>query len=82
MATWTRREVVTRRVEYIVPAEGPYGACWAEVCKAFSAIRSDLETAGVLPELASMPDDMVRVLPGEDEILIVADLPTQVSEED
>lgn len=62
MATYTRREVTTRRIEWAVPALPPYGASWAEVKKAFDAAEAEL---GWEPF-----DDEIVVLPGDDEVII------------
>lgn len=70
MATYSRRERITRTVEFPVPAEQPYGACWAEVWKAFNAARQELVVAGRLEKDVSPPDDMIRILPGDDEVIV------------
>jgi hypothetical protein len=46
MATYSYREVTTRRGEYVVPAEEPYGACWVEVMKAIHAAHRTLVDLG------------------------------------
>lgn len=81
MATYSRREVWTHRIEYSVPAEPPFGACWAEVAKAFTAARNDLVTSGVIGPEREMWDDQVKVIPSDDAILIVVELPTERGDE-
>ncbi len=70
MATWSRRERVTRTVEYTVPCHGD-GATYAEVQKAITAAHMDLTTAGRADSFGTVPDNEIRVLPGDDEILVV-----------
>lgn len=74
MATYSRREVVTRRVEFVVPAQPPYGACWTEVAKAMSAARAELIEAGLLNKLAEAKDDQIKVYPADDEIVVSIDI--------
>ncbi len=70
MATYSRRERITRTVEFPVPAEPPYGACWAEVWKAFNAARQELVAAGLLEKDVMPPDDVIRILAGDDEVIV------------
>jgi len=70
MATYERREVTTRVVEFIVPAEHPYGACWVEVCKAVSAAHQELVAAGRIKQGDDAPDDMIRILPGDSDVVV------------
>lgn len=74
MATWTRRETVTRTVEYVVPC-GPYGAPWAEVQKALTAALADFERQHSLPDHTVPADNEIRFHPGDDEILIRFEVP-------
>jgi hypothetical protein len=70
MVSYERREVTTRVVEFIVPAEHPYGACWVELYKAVSAAHQELVAAGRIKEGADAPDDMIRLLPGDADIVV------------
>lgn len=70
MATYGRREVTTTRVEFPVPAEPPYGACWAEVMKAIRAAHQELWTAGLVPENQDAPDDLIKVTVSDDEVIV------------
>lgn len=70
MATYTRREWSTRHVEYAVPAEQPWGACWVEVDKAIVAATVEYRQRHFIPDDALPADDWLRVYPGDDEILI------------
>lgn len=70
MATYERREVTTRVVEFIVPAEHPHGACWVELMKAISAAHQELITAGRIKQGDDAPDDMIRILPGDADVVV------------
>jgi hypothetical protein len=69
MATWSRRERVTRTVEYTVPVGGD-GAAYAEIQKAITAARQDLTEAGRADSFGTIADNEIRVLPGDDEIIV------------
>lgn len=77
MATYERREVTTRVVEYVVPAEHPYGACWVEVYKAVSAAHQELVAAGRIKQGDDAPDDMIRILPGDADVVVQYELDSQ-----
>jgi hypothetical protein len=64
MATYSRREVVTRTVEFTVPASPPYGAAWAEVWKAVTAATRELRQTGRVSADQEPSDDAIRILPG------------------
>jgi hypothetical protein len=70
MATYERREVHTVTVEFRVPAQRPYGACWPEVLKAVDAAIRDLRDAGVIAEDAVPPDDQIRIHARDEEIVV------------
>jgi hypothetical protein len=69
-----RREITTRRVEWVVPSSEPWGACWTEVMKAISACRQELIDADVIEADAAVPDDMIRILPGDDAVVVRIEL--------
>jgi len=77
MATYSRNEVWSHRIEYTVPADQPLGATWVEVAKALNAARVDLIEAGELNRLAEAKDDQIRVVPRDESIVIVVELPTE-----
>lgn len=77
MATWSRRERVTRTVEYLVPAGRPFGACWTEVFQAVHQAERELRNAGRIPEGREPSDDQIRVLPGDDEIIVSYEIKEQ-----
>jgi hypothetical protein len=77
MATYDRRETTTRTVEFIVPAEHPYGACWVEVYKAVSAARQELVAAGRIKQGDDAPDDMIRILPGDSDVVVQFEMDRQ-----
>lgn len=70
MATFTHRDIVTRRREYVVPAPQPWGACYGEIAKAVSAAWADLCERRGMSTSGSMSDDALRFFPGDDEIII------------
>ena len=70
MADFSVREYITRTVEFSVPCHGTWGACWAEIDKAFTAALARYRWAHDLPDDTKAMDDWLRVFPGDDEILI------------
>ena len=70
VADYSRREVVTRHVEFVVPAEEPYGACWNEVTLALHCAIRELKAAGRVGECAEPADDLIRFRVGDDRIII------------
>lgn len=70
MATWSRRERVTRTVEWVVPAAPPWGACWNQVVQAINQAMAELRTAGRLGEFEEPSDTLIRVLTGDDEVIV------------
>ncbi len=71
MATYTWREVVTRRVEYAVPSGSPAG----EFDKTWAAARGDYRQRNGLADAAtSLPDHWARVEARDEEVVIVFDI--------
>lgn len=70
MADYQRREITTRRIEWAVPAPWPQGACWTEVQKAIVAAANELNDAGLIPPDDEPADDLIRVRPGDDEVIV------------
>jgi hypothetical protein len=70
MATYSRREYTTRHIEYTVPSDGLWGACWVEVDKAMVSAAREYRQVHRLPEGAALSDDALRFFPGDDEIVI------------
>lgn len=70
MATYDRWIRTIENVEYTIPADQPYGAAWVEVYKAVHAIHEELRAAGEIGVDEEAPDDRIRILPGEDEIVV------------
>lgn len=70
MATFTSREVVSRRREWIVPAAQPWGAAHAELYKALAAAERSYREAYSVPDNVSLLDDALRVTTTEDEVVI------------
>lgn len=75
MATHSRREVHTRRVEFVVPAQPPYGAAWVEVMKAIHAAIAELREAGRLGPDEEPSDDTLWVRPSDEHVLVVYEDP-------
>ncbi len=78
MSTVNRREVTTVRVEFQIPANHPYGACWNQVELAIKAAWRELREEARIAEEAEPPDDMIRVLPMDDAIVVYYDKPARV----
>lgn len=67
MAVYTRRKVVTNRVEYVLPSP----TNWVEVGKVTSVIADDLSQRGL-----SESDDRVCVEARDDEIVFSFEVPS------
>lgn len=70
MPTYSRQLIRTTRVEYAVPAPPPFGACWSDVSRAIAAIHQELVNAGRLEEGEDAGDDVIRVEPRDDHIIV------------
>jgi hypothetical protein len=70
MATYSRREVHTTRVEFLVPAAWPEGACWVEVQKAISAAIQELQANGLLGQDETPSDNQIRIRPGDEDVVV------------
>lgn len=70
MATYERREVTARRVEFHVPTREPWGACWSDVQQAVYVAMTEMRKEGLLPETAVPADDAIRIH-GTDESIVV-----------
>lgn len=72
MATYERREVVTTRVEYAVPAPWPQGATWVEFMKAIHAAHAELHEHDPkrYPPGRDVPDDAIWVRAADDEVIV------------
>jgi len=70
MSTSFRRERITRTVEHVIPSSRPWGACWNEVSLAIRAATMELRAAGIIRDDQEPADDLIRVLPGDDEIVV------------
>lgn len=73
MATYSRREIHTIRVEYPVPS-GAYGACWVEVSKAVEAATQELVSLGLLEDGRQPADDAIKIRPGDEDVIVYFDL--------
>jgi hypothetical protein len=79
VANYERREVTTRAVEFIVPAQQPYGACWVELYKAVAAAHQELVAAGRIRKGEDAPDDLIRLLPGDEDIVVRYELAAEAT---
>ena len=70
MATYTHREVVSRRVEYIVPAAQPWGANLGDMQAAIAAARIACVERNKLDPAQPLADTALRFEPRDDEIVI------------
>lgn len=67
MATYSHREIVSRRIEYTVPALPQWGACLGDMQAAIAA--ACIAYAKANPG-AVVADDSLRFFPSDDEIVI------------
>lgn len=72
MSDWKRNEKTTTVVQYIVPADDKWGACWNEMQQALTKATDDWQEYynGDMPS-----DDSIRVFPRDDAIVIEFDKP-------
>lgn len=70
MPDYFRREVTTRRVEYVVPMNHPDGICWAEIMKAIRACHTELWDQGRVPHGQDASDDTITLVPGDEDIVV------------
>lgn len=70
MATWSRRERTIRYVEWVVPADLAWGACWNQVSNALDKALDEYRRHNHLTARDLVPDDAIRVFPGDEEIVI------------
>lgn len=70
MATYERRERVTRHVEFVVPATRPYGACWNEVEKAIDAATREWRRDRGAGAEAIPPDNEISVMPSDEDLIV------------
>ncbi len=72
MATYERREVVTTRVEYVIPALWPTGATWTELMKAIRAAHNELHEMDPkrYPVGRDVPDDAIWVRAADDDVIV------------
>lgn len=70
MATYSRRERTTKRVEFVVPAAQPWGAAWVEVWKAVRAAHVELEDMGRIKPGSDAPDDAITITPDDDAVIV------------
>lgn len=75
MATYSRSEVTTTRVEFAVPTHEPWGACWVEVEKAFAAATEALREAGRVRRDESPADDLIRLRCADDQLIVFYERP-------
>jgi hypothetical protein len=73
MAMWWRSERTVQIVEYSVPA-APLGACWNQVAQALNAAVFELRGER---DSWDPPDDAIRVLPGDEELIIRFEKPKE-----
>lgn len=70
MATYTSRMVTSTRHEFVVPADRPWGACWAEVMKAIRAAHAELWDKGLVEQDKDAADNVIRILPGDEDVVV------------
>jgi hypothetical protein len=77
MATWSRRERVTRTVEWVVPASEPWGACWNQFVQAINQAMGELRADGKLGEFEEPSDGQIRVKVGDEEVIVFYEIKEQ-----
>jgi hypothetical protein len=70
MASYSSREIISRRIEYTVPAPWPQGAAHAELLKALAAAAGRLRAERGISENIALSDDALWVRSGDDEVII------------
>jgi len=72
MATWSRRTVVSRRHEWIVPAREPWGAMLGDLRSALTTAELAYRTHVRVSEDDSrpLPDDAMQIKVGDEELII------------
>lgn len=82
MSTVSRREVTTVRTEFVVPASYPYGADWNQVQQAINAASRELIEQGRVDEGLEPADDLIRILPTGDTVIVYYETETLVGRRD
>ena len=70
MATWSRRTVVTKRHEWIIPAREPWGAMLGDLRSALTTAELSYRTHCKVPEGQSLSDDAMQIRVGDEELII------------
>lgn len=70
MADNYRREVVSRRIEFVVPMKHESGINWTEIMKAIQAAHSELYDALKIPRGQEAADDQITLVPGDEDIVV------------
>lgn len=72
MPKYERRERITTTVEYVVHADQPWGATWPAVHRAITDAVAEKRRliAGGTENTVDVSEDDVRVLAGDDEIIV------------
>lgn len=70
MATYSRQERHTKRVEFVVPAPPPWGAAWVEVMKAIQAATTELVEAGRVEAGEDPSDDTLWIRSWDDAVIV------------
>lgn len=70
MATWSHRTVTSRREEWLVPTDGPWGAAVGDIQAAIDAAWALYRETHGLPADAPRTDDYARIHATDDEAVI------------
>lgn len=70
MPSYTHREITSRRIEYIVPAAQPWGACLGDMYAAINAARVAFIDEHNLDPMQPLSDDALWFHPRDDDIVI------------
>lgn len=69
--------VVRRHYEWHVPANGLWGATWVDLDKKMSMAARTYRELKELPEGEALPDDALRIRPGDEMVVIYFEVETE-----
>lgn len=66
----SRREIITKRVEYVVPTSVGWGATHTDLLTALKRATEEYHQLTNSAMGGPLPDDVIRVMPGDGEVVI------------
>lgn len=70
MSDYERRERAVTTVEYVIPADPKWGACWNQVQQAINAAVYEFRGVGPSEPWVDPADNVIRVFANGDEIIV------------